>query len=72
MIAGGRRVHKDRIRVFGIPDDRETSTDQQSLGTHAVDVSEDPKVENQFHEGDRGVTVKSTEEQKKTRSGKTY
>ena len=65
-------LHKDRVRVFGIADDRETSTDQQSLGTHAVDVSEDPKVENQFHEGDRGATVKSTEEQKKTRSGKTY
>ena len=65
-------LHKDRVRVFGIADDRETSTDQQSLGTHAVDVSEDPKVENQFHEGDRGATVKSTEELKKTRSGKTY
>ena len=65
-------LHKDRVRVFGIADDRETSTDQQSLGTHAVDVSEDPKVENHFHEGDRGVTVKSTEQKKKTWIGKTY
>ena len=74
-------VHKDRLRVVEMKDVRETSLDQQSLGTHAVGVSS-PKFENcenEFHEGDRSGAVKSSQEQetrsgleKKTRSGKTY
>ena len=74
-------VHKDRLRVVEMKDARETSLDQQSLGTHAVGVSS-PKFENcenEFHESDRSGAVKSSQEQetrsgleKKTRSGKTY
>ena len=67
-------VHKDRIRVVEMADVREASLDQQSLGTQAVAVS-GPKAETcekKFHESDRSGAVKSSQEQTKTRSGKTY